>query len=390
MTLDIHKLQRSKNTLIQSLQMITELDGRTVFSETLGYDSPSNSLGGPSYAGLITRKGETWTIPTGQSPSQFQSVSRTEDYVYDHAARLSAGFYSVDDYAPYGTKSTSSASSYLNMASTGTTVSLRDGFTGKEEQGPDFGVGYIDFGARQYSPTLSRWLVPDPMGEKYYDISPYAYCAGNPVNLVDPTGEFLYIGDYLFFQGRLFDQTGELIDIKELDEFTLDAFNALAEINTTAVGRELVDELQYSDFTFIIRPAEFSQFKRDNTQGSVGNLIQQSREDQVVGSGGTIFWNSEGSPLFTQKGLLINATTDLAHEMFHGMDANHGVLDNRLYKRIKKDEWQAVYNENRLRKELGLPLRTYYMKGIDSEGVLHPVGARMIRWGKPKELNWYK
>lgn len=30
------------------------------------------------------------TIPTGQSPSQFQSVSRTEDYVYDHAARLSA------------------------------------------------------------------------------------------------------------------------------------------------------------------------------------------------------------------------------------------------------------------------------------------------------------
>ena len=48
MTLDIHKLQRSKNTLIQSLQMITELDGRTVFSETLGYDSPSNSLGGRS------------------------------------------------------------------------------------------------------------------------------------------------------------------------------------------------------------------------------------------------------------------------------------------------------------------------------------------------------
>ncbi|MBR6414538.1 MAG: hypothetical protein IKS22_00335 [Bacteroidales bacterium] len=49
--------------------MITELDGRTVFSETLGYDSHSNSLGGPSYTGLITRKGETWTIPTGQSPS---------------------------------------------------------------------------------------------------------------------------------------------------------------------------------------------------------------------------------------------------------------------------------------------------------------------------------
>ena len=26
----------------------------------------------------------------------------------------------------------------------------------------------------------------DPLSEKYYHISPYAYCAGNPVNLVDP------------------------------------------------------------------------------------------------------------------------------------------------------------------------------------------------------------
>ena len=77
------------------------------------------------------------------------------------------GFYSVNDFAPFGIKSASSASSYLSLASTGSTVSLRDGFTGQEDQGPDFGVDYSDFGARQYSPVLSRWLVPDPLGEKY-------------------------------------------------------------------------------------------------------------------------------------------------------------------------------------------------------------------------------
>ena len=49
-------------------------------------------------------------------------------------------------------------------------------------------------GARHYSPALSRWLVPDPLGEKYYDISPYAYCAGNPVMFIDPTG--LSIDEY--------------------------------------------------------------------------------------------------------------------------------------------------------------------------------------------------
>ena len=47
-----------------------------------------------------------------------------------------------------------------------------------------------DFGARHYSPALTRWLTPDPLSEKYYGISPYAYCNGDPVNLVDKDGRF--------------------------------------------------------------------------------------------------------------------------------------------------------------------------------------------------------
>ena len=35
------------------------------------------------------------------------------------------------------------------------------------------------------------------MAEKYYGISPYAYCAGDPVNCVDPTGEDAYYVDSL-------------------------------------------------------------------------------------------------------------------------------------------------------------------------------------------------
>lgn len=33
----------------------------------------------------------------------------------------------------------------------------------------------------------------DPMAEKYYGVSPYAYCAGNPVNRVDPSGKTIRI-----------------------------------------------------------------------------------------------------------------------------------------------------------------------------------------------------
>lgn len=69
---------------------------------------------------------------------------------------------------------------------------LREHFTGKEDQMSEFGIDYTDFGARLYSPTIRRWLTPDPLSEKYYGISPYAYCAGNPVNFVDPDGRDWY------------------------------------------------------------------------------------------------------------------------------------------------------------------------------------------------------
>ena len=35
---------------------------------------------------------------------------------------------------------------------------------------------------------MTMWLSVDPMADKYPSISPYAYCAWNPVKLVDPDG----------------------------------------------------------------------------------------------------------------------------------------------------------------------------------------------------------
>ena len=45
------------------------------------------------------------------------------------------------------------------------------------------------FGARYYSSDLSIWLSVDPMSGKYPSLSPYTYCADNPVRCVDWNGE---------------------------------------------------------------------------------------------------------------------------------------------------------------------------------------------------------
>jgi len=48
-------------------------------------------------------------------------------------------------------------------------------------------------GARLYHSTASVWLSVDPLSDKYPNVSPYVYCAGNPVRLVDVDGREVWI-----------------------------------------------------------------------------------------------------------------------------------------------------------------------------------------------------
>ena len=57
--------------------------------------------------------------------------------------------------------------------------------SGKEK---DSETGYHYFGARYYNSDLSLWLSVDPMADKYPSLSPYNYCAWNPLKIVDPDG----------------------------------------------------------------------------------------------------------------------------------------------------------------------------------------------------------
>ena len=70
--------------------------------------------------------------------------------------------------------------------------------TGKER---DSETGFSYFGARYYdSDLMTGWLSVDPLADKYPNLSPYAYCAWNPIRLVDPDGRDC--GDYYDDLGR--------------------------------------------------------------------------------------------------------------------------------------------------------------------------------------------
>lgn len=85
------------------------------------------------------------------------------------------------------------------MKNTGKYEQLRSSsFTGKER---DSETGFSYFGARYYDSDLSGlFLSIDPMADKYPNLSPYAYCAWNPLKLVDPDGnevEYSSIKDWI-------------------------------------------------------------------------------------------------------------------------------------------------------------------------------------------------
>ena len=71
----------------------------------------------------------------------------------------------------------------------------RSDCNGKEK---DYESGFHYYGARYYwSELLTSWISVDPMMDKYPQVSPYAYCAWNPIRFIDPDGE----KPRLFFHG---------------------------------------------------------------------------------------------------------------------------------------------------------------------------------------------
>ena len=55
------------------------------------------------------------------------------------------------------------------------------------------GLDLYDSQARHYDPIIPRTTTIDPLAEKYYSLSPYVWCAANPINLIDEKGDSIAV-----------------------------------------------------------------------------------------------------------------------------------------------------------------------------------------------------
>ena len=174
-------------------------------------------------------------------------------YIQDHQGnnRLvcdeSGTIEQVNHYYPYGG---------LMGESEDITSTQRYKYNGKELDRMH-GLNLYDYGARQYDATVGLFTTMDPMCEKYYNVSPYAYCVGNPVNAIDPDGRDWYRNNETSYY-TWFNQTEDIEGFVHIGDkgSVLGEFEGIIDNILCGEGGLGLESLYSEGFTFDIAPKD--------------------------------------------------------------------------------------------------------------------------------------
>ena len=199
-------------------------------------------------------------------------------------------------------------------------------FLGKEWD-HQHGLDLYDFGARLYDPAVGRWTTMDPLCEKYYSVSPYAYCHNNPVNRIDPDGKDVLIW-YQDAQGnnRYFVFNGTQRRVPN-NSFVLDFVHTYNYLKAKNAGRNIVNAVKNRSVLI--------ELQEDNES----TLYQSSNRRH------TIFWEARKG-IILSNGKRQSPAVRLEHEFDHAMDD----IDNHKNHESRKERLDNQYDNGEERR----------------------------------------
>lgn len=236
-----------------------------------------------------------------------------------------------------------------------------------------FGIPYSDYGARLFDSNTGRWLQTDPLAQDYPNISPFAFCANNPIRYIDPDGRKIVVNDIvdnelIKYEWRQYDGNWGFYDKSNNlyvgdNEYISNLSTALSQLmNGGEIGYALVSNVAGADEIIKIG------------LGRGGKNAYYSKKPE---SGGDISWNPRStSTIPTENGSKSNIPfISLGHELAHAWDDIQGTMNSgKWFSGAKYMEIYATHMENLIRKENHLPLRTHYA----TDGYGYGSGPRII------------
>lgn len=166
------------------------------------------------------------------------------------------------------------------------------------------GLDWVDYGSRMKGDL--GFTTVDPLCEKYYSISPYAYCANNPIRYVDPDGEKIVI----WYQNGSGKQA----------YFVFDGQNGAAAPNDRFVGSVITAydyNVQNGGGSYLKNAATSNEFNIKVTETPYANKYQ----------GKAVRFNPAAG-LRLKDGHIISPATGLEHEAAHAVKDKTGKSDS--------------------------------------------------------------